>query len=150
MDNWRLVAFVAAYFHRFGRFLPLWRCVWLSAGPSIIVERSFRLLSVLRWLVGLMNDRRTTDAGQRRPQGWGCGGGTIRAHVSNIYMNLCEPAVLFCFCQCFEENKILTINNLCLSWISCEDKMAGFYLFFATKKKKEAPRRGCPHLKVVP
>ena len=96
MDNWRLVAFVAAYFRRFGCFLPLWRCVWLSAGPSIIVERSFRLVSVLRWLVGLMNDRRTTDAGQGRPQGWGCGGGAVRAHVPDIYMNLSARAVTFC------------------------------------------------------
>ena len=44
---------------------------------------------------GSTDDERTTaGAGARgRPQGWGCGGGTILAAPTYIYMNLCEREV---------------------------------------------------------
>lgn len=42
----------------------------------------------------MMNGRRQGHGARGRPQGWGCGGGTIRAALTYIYINLCERA--FC------------------------------------------------------
>lgn len=62
----------------------------------ITVSVSFVCLRCLGCRLGvarrMMNGRRQGAGVRGRPQGWGCGGGTIRAAPMYIYINLCERA----------------------------------------------------------
>jgi len=159
----------------FGRFgvccrlcILICRCVWLFITVSVSVV----CLRCLGWRFGMarrmMNGRRQGAGARGRPQGWGCGGGTIRAHVPNIYMNLCERAKYICFrwsnggqipnhsalsVTCRANKNCLKTNALRLCWIFCEDKShikTGFYSPFYLPFRNRTPRRGYPHCESVP